>query len=145
MKILIEQVPADQPEELLIRCHEASAAWVTDITTAAVPQASVVGKKDNASFRLPLKDICYFEVVDGKSFLYSDTSVYETKLKLYEFEDLSKRFGFFRSGKSMVLNAYKINSVTPSFSGRFTAALLNGEKVIVSRQYVAELKNRMGL
>lgn len=45
----------------------------------------------------------------------------------------------------MVLNTEKISCVVPSFSGRFTATLLNGEKVVVSRQYVAELKKLIGL
>ena len=45
----------------------------------------------------------------------------------------------------MVLNADKIDYITPSLSGRFEATLLNGEKTVVSRQYVSELKKRMGI
>ena len=52
---------------------------------------------------------------------------------------------FFRSGKSMVLNADKIDCVKPSLSGRFEAMLTNGERVIISRQYVSSLKKLLGL
>lgn len=145
MKIVIEQVPLSQPEELHIRCHDPAAAWVAGVTAAVSPEENVIGWQDGTAFRLSLQDICYFEVVDGKGFLYSDKSVYECHMKLYEFEELGKRSGFFRTGKSMVLNADKIRSVVPSFSGRFTATLVNGEKVVVSRQYVADLKRQMGL
>lgn len=51
----------------------------------------------------------------------------------------------FRCSKSMVLNAEKIDYILPSFSGRFEAVLENGEKVIVSRQYVADLKRLLGV
>lgn len=145
MKITIEQVPAGQAEELIIRCHDTSADWVVGVTAAAAPEETVIGWQGDTAFKVALTDICYFEVVDGKSFIYADKAVYECRLRLYEFEGLSDRAGFFRSGKSMVLNAEKIKSVMPSFSGRFTATLLNGEKVVVSRQYVAELKKHMGL
>ncbi|MFD2881540.1 hypothetical protein ACFTAO_45705 [Paenibacillus rhizoplanae] len=33
----------------------------------------------------------------------------------------------------------------PSLSGRFTALLDNGERVVISRQYVPVLKQRLGL
>ncbi len=45
----------------------------------------------------------------------------------------------------MILNADKIDYVRPSVSGRFEAVLSNGEIVIVSRKYVAELKRLLGI
>ena len=47
--------------------------------------------------------------------------------------------------KSIVLNYSKIDFVTPAFNGRFEAKLLNGEKVIISRQYVKVLKDILGI
>ena len=45
----------------------------------------------------------------------------------------------------MILNADRIDYVRPSLSGRFEAVLSNGEKVVVSRKYVAELKRMLGV
>jgi DNA-binding LytR/AlgR family response regulator len=45
----------------------------------------------------------------------------------------------------MILNADRIDYVRPSLSGRFEAVLSNGEKVVVSRKYVAELKRLLGI
>ena len=45
----------------------------------------------------------------------------------------------------MILNADKIQYVRPSVSGRFEATLANNEKVIISRQYVGELKRLLGV
>lgn len=50
-----------------------------------------------------------------------------------------------RASKSMVLNLNKIKHLSPAFGGRFEALLENDEKVIISRQYVPVLKERLGL
>ena len=47
--------------------------------------------------------------------------------------------------KSMILNLAKVERFAPSFSGRFEAILQNGEKVVISRQYVPAVKKRLGL
>jgi DNA-binding LytR/AlgR family response regulator len=92
-----------------------------------------------------LSEIFYFEVVDDRSFVYTKAKVFEAKEKLYEFERLCEGSTLFRSSKSMVLNAENIDYVRPSLSGRFEAVLSNGEKVVVSRKYVADLKRMLGV
>ncbi len=52
---------------------------------------------------------------------------------------------FFRASKSVVLNADRIDYIRPAISGRFEATLENGEKVMVSRQFVPELKKILGV
>ena len=44
-----------------------------------------------------------------------------------------------------ILNLNKVKSLSPAFGGRFEAVLDNGEKTIISRQYVPVLKERLGL
>ena len=95
--------------------------------------------------RLKLAEVFHFEVVDDRSFLYTQAAVFEAKEKLYEFERLCAGSALFRSSKSMILNAEKIDYVRPSLSGRFEAVLSNGEKVVVSRKYVADLKRMLGV
>ncbi len=100
---------------------------------------------DDRVYRIPFSDVFYFETVDSKAFLYCEDRVYETKLKLYEFEDLTRAGKFFRASKSTIINTTKISHVKPSMSGRFEVYLKNGECVLVSRQYVPELKRQIGL
>lgn len=95
--------------------------------------------------RLKLAEIFYFEVVDDRSFLYTQAAIFEAKEKLYEFERLCTGSTLFRCSKSMILNAEKIDYVRPSLSGRFEAVLSNGEKAVVSRKYVADLKRMLGV
>lgn len=44
-----------------------------------------------------------------------------------------------------MLNLSKIISLNPALNGRFEAVLDNGERVIISRQYVGSLKKRLGI
>ena len=145
MRIIYEKAKDGEEEVIIVRCKKITE----DLTYAANTLNAVIGGvtavKDGEIYKLPLCEIYYFEVVDNNSFFYCESEVYESKLKLYEFEELTYGTHFFRATKSTVINADKIVSVAPVLYGRFTATLENGEKVIVSRQYVSSLKRIMGL
>ena len=91
------------------------------------------------------RDVLYIESVDKQCFLYTTDEVYETNLKLYELEEMLSAAGFFRSAKSQIINIAKIQSLCPDFGGRIEVKMENGEKVIVSRQYAKQFKERIGL
>ena len=145
MKLEVEQIDMEREEEVIVRCHDVGADWVGNVKDAAMGQLTVCGYKDNVLHRLRLSEIYYFEVVDGASFFYTQNDVFNAKEKLYEFEDVSAKSSLFRCSKSMILNADKIDYICPSLSGRFEAVLSNGEAVIVSRKYVADLKRLLGI
>lgn len=144
MKLSIEQIPREGEEEVIIRCYDAGENWVEAICASAAGEITVSGFADEKVYRLKLSDVYYFEVVDGRSFLYCENAVFECRQKLYEFEQRCSRSMLFRCSKSMILNADKIQYVRPSVSGRFEATLTNNERVIISRQYVGELKRLLG-
>ncbi len=144
MKVLIEEIGAGEEEEIIIRCHEMDQG-IIELLHKIKSQNYITAIYKKEIYRLPVKEIFYFETVDNKSFFYSKDRVYETKLKLYEFEELCRGTAFFRASKSVVLNADRIRCVKPALSGRFEATLENGEKVVVSRQYVADLKKALGM
>lgn len=83
--------------------------------------------------------------MDNKVFAYLEKDVYETKYKLYELEDRLFRTDFFRASKSTVVNLAMVESLSPAFNGRFEACMKNGERLIISRQYVPVLKEKLGL
>lgn len=145
MNFEVEQVREEIEESVAICCHDTGAAWVQKVREAALGQIFVCGYKGEALYQVKLSDIYYFEVVDGNSFIYTKKEVFTVKEKLYEFEKLTISSALFRSSKSMILNADKIDYVRPSVSGRFEAVLSNGEAVIVSRKYVTALKQQLGI
>lgn len=145
MKISIEKIDLEQEEEILIRCHEVSDRILSCVKTLEHQEIELIGYNEDTIHRLRFSDVYYFEAVDSKVFIYCKNTCYESKQKLYELEDMCRSKRFFRASKSVVLNIAKISYVKPSLSGRFDATLDNGETIVVSRQYVPQLKNKLGL
>ena len=145
MKLSVELIPGEKEEEVIVRCYDTQEKWVEAIRAVATGEISISAFADEKIYRLKLSDICYFEVVEGCSFLYCEKTVFKCKQKLYEFKEICRGSMLFRCSKSMILNADKIQYVHPSVSGRFEATLENSEKVIISRQYVGELKRLLGV
>lgn len=145
MKIIIEDVSPDDEEQVIIRCRNLSDKVLKLISELKAEQQKLTGLKDGVITMIDAKRVYYFEGVDNKVFIYCKQNVYESKLKLYEIEEKYDNTYFFRASKSIILNIAKIRSISPSLSGRFEALLFNGETIVISRQYVPELKKRLGL
>ena len=144
-KVVINQIGADEDEEIVIRCHEITDEVLALVGKLKKSESILLGSKDGETFRIPLKDVYYIESVDNKTFICAQKSVFESRQKLYELEELTVGTKLFRCSKSMILNIAKIRSVSASVNGRFEAKLINGETVVISRQYVPDLKKRLGM
>ncbi|WP_433946545.1 LytTR family DNA-binding domain-containing protein [Paenibacillus sp. SN-8-1] len=145
MKVSIEEVSRDRDEEVIIRCYEVNDEVIKLLTKIKSDSAMLLGYDQDDIHRIKMEDVYYFESVDNKVFIYCKNKVFESKLKLYELEEMCKGKKFFRASKSSIINLTKMSSVKPSLSGRFEAKLDNGERLVVSRQYVPVLKKMLGL
>ncbi len=141
MNVTIEKIDASKTEQVVIRCHQVNDRVRSIEHYIKSTDGSVAGYKNERITRIFLQDIFYVEAVDNRVFAYTHNQTFELKCKLYEFESAYGAQHFFRCAKSMVVNLMKISSVYPIFNGRFAAKLFNGEEVIISRQYVPELKS----
>lgn len=144
-KVTIKQVDITEDEEIVVKCHEIDDEVMSVVEKLRRSDSVMLGSKEGEVFRIPVKDIYYIESVDNKTYMYLKQSVFESKLKLYRIEEITQGTKLFRCSKSMILNIAKIRSVSPSVNGRFEAKLLNGEVVIISRQYVSALKAKLGM
>ncbi len=145
MKIIIEESNPGEEDQVIIRCKKLDENILKLISELKQGQKKLAGIKDGNIVMIDPSNVYYFEGVDNKVFLYCKQNVYETKLKLYEIEEEYKNTDFFRASKSVILNVAKIKSISPAYSGRFEAQLFNGEVVVISRQYVPELKKKLGM
>lgn len=144
MKIIIEDPKAGEEDEIVIRCKTIDDDLLKLIYGIKMGSQKVMAFKNDTIVMLDPKVIYYFEAVDHKVFAYGEKEVYEVKAKLYEIEENFEGTDFFRASKSSIVNLAKVKSLTPAFSGRFEALLYNGERIIISRQYVNELKKKLG-
>lgn len=144
MKIVIEE-PADSAEdEIIIRCHEMTPELLR-ILALLKAQDALIAYDGNRINRVRPSVIYYIETVDNRTFLYCKNKVYESKQKLYELEEALTGMDFLRASKSAIVNLSKVRQLNPVLSGRFEALLENGEKIIISRQYMSDLKKRLGI
>ncbi len=144
-KVTITQIDKREEQEVVVRCHDINGEVVSIVEKLKNGDSILLGIKDGKTFQINVRDIFYIESVDNKTYIYLQKDVFETKLKLYELEEKLKGTKLFRCSKSMILNIAKIRSVSPSVNSRLEASLINGEKVIISRQYVGTLKKILGM
>lgn len=98
------------------------------------------GEKEGSIHLMPSSDIYYIESVDNVSFLYSELDVFESREKLYSLNNQLKNTSFIQINKSTILNMDYLKSVSPLSNYRLEAQLDNGEKIIISRHYMKNVK-----
>lgn len=143
MKVRIENIEKKEEELILIKCYKVSEEVAEIVNFIKSKNELLTGYEASQIYQISLRDIYYFEGVDSKVYAYLKSNVYEVKNKLYELEEFYDKRQFFRASKSVLVNLLKIKCVKPALNGRFTAKLLNGEQIIISRQYVPALKKAL--
>lgn len=145
MKIIINEVEDIEDVEIVINCKTIDENVTRIISKLKALEEKITGNKDGKIFILDTNEIFYFESVDKKTFIYMDKEVFQTHLRLYELEERLKNTDFFRASKSTIINLRKVRNIVPMFGGRIEILLDNDEKLVVSRQYVPILKNKLDL
>lgn len=144
MKIVIDYDSELSENEVYIKGKSKNDAQITELLKYLDRiNITVIGIKNNKTFFLSVYDIYYIECVEDKTFIYLKDSVYESKMRLYEFEDILRDAPFVRTAKSLILNTDKIRCVRSLLNGKLEATLLNGEKVLINRHYVADFKKKI--
>lgn len=144
MKLTIEQADDQRDVEIVIRCGSViDPALERLIRQIRLYGYAIAGKKDGHTLLIRPDDIFYFETVDNKTFMYCAKDVYECEMKLYEVEQRLTGSPFVRISKSCVLHLNKLHGFQTKMNGKLEALLSNGERLEVSRHYVASLKERL--
>lgn len=128
---------------------ELSVVEVTDTIQSAIDTLEnncrvIAARLNDQTAMCQIDKIYYIESVDKRTYIYTKDNTLEVSYRLYELESELTR-NFFRAAKAMIINIRKIKSVKSEINGRMTAELLNGERVIIARSYVKELKERLGI
>lgn len=145
MRITIETPRSGEEDEIIVRCAALDEHLMKLIYALKMRQDKITGYVEDKIVKLEPKEIFYFESVDNKVFAYTDKGVYEVRRKLYEIEEDFTHMDFLRISKSSIVNVAKIAYLRPVFNGRFEAKLKNDEKIIISRQYIVDLKKKLGI
>lgn len=145
MKITIEALADGAEEEIIIRTNTMDSDIINLIYAVKAGRNRITAFYENEIVQLDSKEVYYFESVDNKVYACCEKKVFEIKQKLYELEEIYNQTNFVRISKSMIVNISKVSKIVPMFNGRLEGVLCNGEKVIITRQYVANLKKKLGI
>ena len=145
MKVTIER---DQKENVVfaeIHCREVTEDVSRLERHIRNFDTFIAAKEDGSNVNVSIEDIYYIESVDKKTFIYTEKNVSTTDKRLYELEELLDNNDFFRCSKSMIVHLNKVVSLKPEITRNIRATLKNGEIVVISRRYAADLKKLLGI
>ncbi len=149
MKVVLEKVASPDSEGAVIKALSVtdeirSAMDLLENNRRSIPVTDKESMDYGESLMLGTDLIYYAESVDKKTFVYTKDMCYQTKSRLYELEEILSS-NFFRCSKSLIINIRKIKAVKSELNGRMIAELLNGEQIVISRNYVKDLKRKLGV
>ena len=139
MKLHLEEISEGQ-EEVLVRYRQMNATIQAICDLVQKPDKKLLVSSDGNQQYMLIDDFLYFESIDGKTFAYTEDSVYQVHHSLKDLVQAYQNRAFLRAAKSLVLNLYRIAHFKSQSFGRIEATLDNGEKVLISRKYAAKLR-----
>ncbi len=144
MRVEIKRIPPGGEENAVIQVAELTDSVRSAVDLLENQCRTVPVVSEGKTMMCRTDQIYYIESVDKRSFIYTKAGCYETKYRLYELEELLDS-RFLRCAKAMIVNIRKIRSVKSELNARMRAELLNGEQIVISRGYVKDLKEKLGV
>lgn len=145
MKIVINVEENVKEIEITISCNRLTPEIEKMLATLRILDKQLMVTKDGETYILDVAKVVYMEAVDRKTFVYTDSNVYESGLKLYELEQQLDECGFFRASKSCLVQLKYIKSLKADINRKIRVTLENGEQIMVSRAYAEGLRKKLGV
>lgn len=145
MKIQIIHDPNIKDPEITVTYGYLDSKLEELLATISLADNRMAGVKNEETHFVNLSDIIYFDTVDNRVFFYTAKDTFETKARLYQIEEKLTNTPFARVSKSTIVNLRKVRCLSPVKYSKLCITLQNGEKLIVSRQYLNTIKERLGV
>lgn len=145
MKITIIHDSDINEPEITVRYGYLSKELEDLLSYVSLADNTITGKLNDETYFIKMADILYFETVDRKVFFYTADKMFETKSKIYQIEEKLINTPFARISKSVIVNLRKVKCINPEKHSKLCATLVNGERLMVSRQYLNVIKDKLGV
>lgn len=146
MKIRIEIDDSLTEEEIVIRCrtlNEDVLSIQKNISEAINTRMQLNVIKGDAEYYITLEEILFFETDGSMVAVHTKGQIYETKLRLYELEEMLPGM-FMRVSKSTILNTTKIRAIHKNITGASEVEFIGSNKLaFVSRNYFKPLMSKI--
>lgn len=108
-------------------------------------QRSIVGFLPDGSFKaLDISDINCFTIIAGRLTAKTAEETYTVKKRLYEMENILT-YPYCKISQSCIVNLNNIELFEVSINGSLKCKFKNGDFEYVSRRFIKNLKERLGL
>lgn len=131
--------------EIIIKCSKADAGVMKLKKYIEAFEGKLDAIDDDKHYLVSPFEVFYFESVDNRTFLYTETQVLEIRKRLYELEEILSDKDFVRTSKSQLVNINKIKLLKPELNRSITAEMINGEILFISRHYAKQIKTLLSI
>ena len=130
----------DQPLTVIVEYPEYDKSVDNLIKKIKNMSISFTGKSDGKTVSIDLSDIYYIENVERKIFLYSRKDVYRYDGSMTDIDSSIADTDLVRISRTCFMNVSHLKEIMQIKNSHLEAVLDNGEKLIVSRKYLKDIK-----
>ena len=141
MKIVTRQVPG-KPLTVTIEYPEYTESVRSLVKRIESLDIGFGAFSDEGRMRIPLSDVYYLENVDRKVFLYTREDVFRVDATMQEIGKVAEDSDLVRISRTCIMNISHLKEIKQLRNSRLEATLDNGERLIVSRKYLRDIKRR---
>ncbi|MGK4153139.1 LytTR family DNA-binding domain-containing protein [Kurthia gibsonii] len=134
-------------EDIEVHIHAANYSEEVEklVESLKTPKMKMIaGYREQEVHMLKIEDIFSIFTEGGKVYVQTELEDYQVKKKLYEFESLLYK-EFVRVNKSTLVNLQYIQCIRVGLLGTTNLYLENEVCYPISRKYLRELKDRLGI
>ena len=130
----------DQPLTVIVEYPEYDKSVDNLIKKIKNMSISFTGKSDGKTVSIDLSDIYYIENVERKIFLYSRKDMYRYDGSMQDIDSSIADTDLVRISRTCFMNVSHLKEIMQIKNSHLEAVLDNGEKLIVSRKYLKDIK-----
>lgn len=130
----------DQPLTVIVEYPEYDHTVERLVSRIKDLNISFTGKADGKTFSIDIPDIYYIENVERKIFLYSKKDIYRFDGTMSDIDSAIADTDLVRISRTCFMNASHLKEIMQMKNSHLEAVLDNGEKLIVSRKYLKDIK-----
>lgn len=144
MQVKIEVAPEHNPPRAVIYTDRLTPEIQRALDVLQARSGPILAERNERTFLLAPQDVYLVRVEDGETILYTRQEKFSSRKRLYELlEQLGD--GFLQISKSCAVSVSCIQSVEASIGGSLLLKMKNGLTDYVSRKYLPDLKEYLGL
>jgi DNA-binding LytR/AlgR family response regulator len=130
----------DQPLTVIVEYPEYDNSVDNLIRKIKNMSISFTGRSDGKTVSIDISDIYYIENVERKIFLYSKKDIYRYDGSMSDIDSAIVDTDLVRISRTCFMNASHLREIMQIKNSHLEAVLDNGEKLIVSRKYLKDIK-----